>query len=33
MLTDGLHIDPAALVDPEVPVDLKAIYDRQAGLA
>jgi CMP/dCMP kinase len=33
MLTDGLHIDPAALVDPEVPVDLKTIYDRQAGLA
>jgi CMP/dCMP kinase len=33
MLTDGLHINPAALVDPEVPVDLKAIYEKHAGVA
>jgi CMP/dCMP kinase len=32
MLADSLHIDPAALVDPNVTLDLKAIYKRSSGV-
>jgi hypothetical protein len=30
-LSDSLRIDPMALLDPDVPVDLKAIYQSHLG--